>query len=82
MEATVEEVFSSLERSLAGLMMTICLMLPLSGTDSVCLTSSGSAGRTNKGCPLAAPGKGMGLGRVLETSPCRLGCGVACVYVR
>ena len=61
------ELFPSLERSLvrslAGLMMTICLMLPLSRTGSVCLTSSGSAGRRVKGCPWAAREKGMdGLG--------------------
>ena len=51
MEAGVDELFPSLERSLAGLMMTICLMLPLWRTGSVCLTSSGSAGRMVKGCP-------------------------------
>ena len=52
MEAAVDELlFPSLERSLAGLMMTICLMLPLWRTGSVCLTSSGSAGRMIKGCP-------------------------------
>lgn len=66
----VNELFPSLERSLvrslAGLMMTICLMLPLSRTGSVCLTSSGSAGRRVKGCPWAARGKGMGLGSAGE----------------
>ena len=58
----------ALARSLAGLMMTICLMLPLSRTGSVCLTSSGSAGRRVKGCPWAARGKGMGLGSAGEES--------------
>ena len=66
MEAVVDELFPSLERSLAGLMMTICLMLPLWRTGSVCLTSSGSAGRRVKGCPWAARGKGMGLGSAGE----------------
>ena len=56
----------ALARSLAGLMMTICLMLPLLRTGSVCLTSSGSAGRRVKGCPWAARGKGMGLGSAGE----------------
>ena len=50
------------ELSLGALMMTICLMKPLLGTGSVCLTSRRSAGRMVKGCPWAARGKGMGLG--------------------
>ena len=68
MQATVDELFPFLERSLAGLMMTICLMLPLLRTGSVCLTSRSSASRTVKGCPWAARGKGIGLGSAGDKS--------------